>query len=222
MEGARLGGAALAGGDLTSLLTYCGAATTPRPLPGAPGGTRASSVRGPSLACGVAAGRVWEAAKTPGHWESPPLCTQHAFLLEGLPQHLLAVNGAPAGEDSTVTLGLPAPRGVWVGQWLQAPHPRLPHPGGVGRGGSELQALTPRPPPHFGGMGWGAVSSRPPPQAFPAPWGPPRMPGAWGRDSELQAPRPQASPALWGRGVGAVSSRPISSPTGLVLCRTGA
>lgn len=99
----------------------------------------------------------------------------NTHLLEGLPQHLLAVNGAPAGEEATVTLGLPAPRGCGVGDSeLQAPHPGPPRTLGHGVGGSELQAPYP---------------------------GPPRTPGRGVGGSELQARRLSSHRprALWGR-----------------------
>ena len=133
-------------------------------LPGA--GTRALPVPGPSPACRVAAGMGWEAAKTPGHWEGPPLCTQHAPPGVAAPAspgcewsackrggHChpgpSRTLGQGAMSSRPLTPGLPAPQGVG-GNELQAPHPGPPRTPGLpaprGMGGNELQAPHPGPP----------------------------------------------------------------------------
>lgn len=59
----------------------------------------------------------------PGRWEGPGAAralgspevqgayTPHTYLLEKLPQCLLAVNGAPAGERTVVILPVPVQKG---------------------------------------------------------------------------------------------------------------
>ena len=96
----------------TSLLTYQGAATTLRI---SAWGSRGRG-RGPFLSQGPAqpagwllgwAGRQLRPQGTGRALPSAP----NTHLPEWLPQHLLAVNGAPAREEATVTPGLPAPWG---------------------------------------------------------------------------------------------------------------